>query len=114
MEYVNWYAPEWPESLRGHRNPDVSVRPKGVIEKCTFCHHRLQNAREEARREGRQLREEYYQPACVEVCPSREITFGDLDNPSHHVYSLSQDPRPSRLMGDPCTPANACYPSELQ
>ncbi|MEJ2372008.1 MAG: polysulfide reductase NrfD [Gemmatimonadales bacterium] len=58
VKYFNWYGPEWPESERQHLNPDVSVRPKGVIEKCTFCHHRLQKAREDARAEGRELREE--------------------------------------------------------
>ena len=48
----NWTAPEWPESMAAMKNPDVSVRPRGVIEKCTFCHHRLQQARERARAAG--------------------------------------------------------------
>jgi molybdopterin-containing oxidoreductase family iron-sulfur binding subunit len=114
VKYFNWYEPEWPESIRGHLNPDVSVRPKGVIEKCTFCHHRLQHARERARREGRRLREEDYQPACVEICPPRAITFGDLDNPSHRVYALSQDPRAMRLMEDLGTEPKVIYLSETE
>lgn len=109
VKYFNWFAPEWPESEREHLNPDVSVRPKGVIEKCTFCHHRLQKAREEARAEGRELREEDYQPACAEVCPTVAIVFGDLDNPRHRVNPLKTDPRAMRLMEELGTEPKVYY-----
>ena len=99
-KYFNWYGPQWSPSERRHLNPDVSTRPKGVIEKCTFCHHRLQKARENARAEGRDLREEDYQPACVEICPTGAITFGDLDDHTHRVSELKEDPRAMRLMED--------------
>jgi molybdopterin-containing oxidoreductase family iron-sulfur binding subunit len=99
-KYFNWYGPQWSPSERRHLNPDVSTRPKGVIEKCTFCHHRLQKARENARAEGREMREEDYQPACVEICPTRAITFGDLDDHTHRVAGLKEDPRAMRLMED--------------
>jgi molybdopterin-containing oxidoreductase family iron-sulfur binding subunit len=78
-------------------NPDVSVRPVGVIEKCTFCHHRLQKARDIARAEERPLREGEYLPACAESCPTRAITFGDLDDPVQRVAQLARDPRAFRL-----------------
>ena len=109
VKYFNWFAPQWPDSERSHLNPDVSVRPKGVIEKCTFCHHRLQRAREQARAEGRELREEDYQPACVEVCPTRAIVFGDLDNPRHRVGTLKHDPRAMRLMEELGTEPKVYY-----
>ncbi len=112
VKYFNWYEPVWPEELKRHLNPDVSVRSNGVIEKCTFCHHRLQKAREKARVEGRSMREEDYQPACVESCPPRAITFGDLDNPNHGVYELSQDPRAFKLMEDLGTEPKVIYLSE--
>jgi Fe-S-cluster-containing dehydrogenase component len=114
VKYFNWYAPVWPEGIRKHLNPDVSVRPKGVIEKCTFCHHRLQKAREKARAEGRPLREEDYQPACVDVCPPRAITFGDLDDSNHKVYALSRDPRARRLMEDLGTEPKVIYLAETE
>ncbi len=109
VKYFNWYAPEWPETARHALNPDVSVRPKGVIEKCTFCHHRLQRAKEEARSDGRELQEEDFQPACAEVCPTTAIVFGDLDNPRHRVHELKQDPRAMRLMEELGTEPKVYY-----
>ena len=108
-KYFNWYGPEWSESERRHLNPDVSTRPKGVIEKCTFCHHRLQKARENARAEGREMREDDYQPACAEICPTAAITFGDLDNHNHRVATLKEDPRAMRLMEDLGTQSKVYY-----
>jgi len=95
--------------MRARLNPDVSVRPKGVVEKCTFCHHRLQKARETARAEGRSLAEGDFQPACAESCPSRAIVFGDLDNPNHRVHELSRGPRASRMMEDLGTQPKVFY-----
>lgn len=109
VKYFNWYAPQWSEPERQYLNPDVSVRPKGVIEKCTFCHHRLQRAREQARAEGRELREEDYQPACADACPSGAIIFGDLDNPTHRVAELKEDSRAMRLMEDLGTEPKVYY-----
>ncbi len=109
VKYFNWYPPEWSDSEKAHLNPDVSVRPKGVIEKCTFCHHRLQKAREQAAAEGRELREEDYQPACVDVCPTAAIVFGDLDNPVHRVAELKESPRSMRLMEELGTEPKVYY-----
>lgn len=109
VKYFNWFAPVWPAAERAHLNPDVSVRPKGVIEKCTFCHHRLQRAREDARAERRDLGEGDYQPACAEICPAGAIVFGDLDNPRHRVHGLKQDPRAMRLMEELGTEPKVYY-----
>jgi molybdopterin-containing oxidoreductase family iron-sulfur binding subunit len=109
VKYFNWYGPEWPLSERRYLNPDVSVRPRGVIEKCTFCHHRLQRARETARAEEREVLEEDYQPACAEICPTGAITFGDLDNRNHRVSALKEDPRAMRLLEDLGTQPKVYY-----
>jgi molybdopterin-containing oxidoreductase family iron-sulfur binding subunit len=97
VKFFNWRRPAYPESVLPGLNPDVSVRPVGVVEKCTFCHHRLQKARDAARAEKRPLREEDYVPACAESCPTGAIVFGDLDDPDHRVARLSRDPRAFRL-----------------
>lgn len=97
VKYFNWRTPDHPVSIRPGLNPDVSVRPVGVAEKCTFCSHRLQKARDQARIEGRGLRERDYVPACEESCPTGAIVFGNLDDPSHRVAVLSRDSRAFRL-----------------
>lgn len=94
----NWYAPQFDGDFREALNPDVSVRPKGVVEKCTLCHHRLLKAREEARAENRPVGEGEYMPACVEICPAGAMYFGDLEEPSSTVNELERSPRAFRLL----------------
>jgi molybdopterin-containing oxidoreductase family iron-sulfur binding subunit len=112
VKSFNWRKPSYPESTTPMLNPDVSTRPVGVIEKCTFCHHRLQRARDQARAEGRPLREEDYVPACAEGCPTGAIVFGDLDNPNHRVAKLVREPRAFRLMEELGTKPKVYYLSE--
>ncbi|MDH3571588.1 MAG: 4Fe-4S dicluster domain-containing protein, partial [Gemmatimonadota bacterium] len=59
--------------------------------------------------EGRELREEDYQPACMEVCPTGAIVFGDLDNPTHRVAELKEDARVMRIMEDLGTQPKVFY-----
>lgn len=112
VKYFNWAAPSWPSPMEKGLNPDVAVRPKGVIEKCTFCHHRLQKAREQARAEGRELREGEYIPACAQACPSKAIYFGDLDDPNSTVAKLAREPRAFRLLEDLGTAPKVYYLAE--
>lgn len=112
VKFFNWRDPEFPESTLKGLNPDVSVRPVGVVEKCTFCHHRLLRARERARFEGRALREEDYVPACAESCPTGAIVFGDLDARTHRVHHLSKDARAFRLLEELGTEPKVYYLSE--
>jgi molybdopterin-containing oxidoreductase family iron-sulfur binding subunit len=93
VKVFNWSAPRWEENLRAHTNPDVSLRPVGVVEKCTFCSHRLQRARDDAACEGRDVQPEEYQPACVEVCPAKALTFGDLAEEESAVATAARSPR---------------------
>jgi molybdopterin-containing oxidoreductase family iron-sulfur binding subunit len=93
VKVFNWSEPQWQPALRAHTNPDVSLRYHGVVEKCTFCSHRLQKARDTAAIEGREVREQDYQPACVEVCPAKAMTFGDLERPDSKVATASRSPR---------------------
>jgi len=110
--YFNWQPAEYPGELAQALNPDVSLRTLGVIEKCTFCVHRLQDARERVRAEKRDLREGDYQPACVEACPARARTFGNLDDPTHKVAKLVRSPRAFRLLPELNTQPKVHYLSE--
>jgi molybdopterin-containing oxidoreductase family iron-sulfur binding subunit len=108
----NWYEPEWPGDLKKGANPDVSLRTKGVVEKCTFCHHRVVKAREEARAAGREIRDGDVTPACAESCPARAIEFGDLDNPASRVSESTRSPRAFRLHADLGTKPKVYYLAE--
>lgn len=112
VKSFNWYKPEWPEEMQHGFNPDVSVRPKGVVEKCTFCHHRLIKAEEAAKAEGRALRAGDYVPACVQTCPSKAMYFGDLDDENSTVWRLSRDTRAFKLLEDLGTQPKVTYLSE--
>jgi molybdopterin-containing oxidoreductase family iron-sulfur binding subunit len=112
VRHFNWDRPQWPSPLEQALSPDVSVRPKGVVEKCTFCHHRLQRARDQARAEGRPLREGDYVPACVETCPAEAMVFGDLDDPRSAVVRMSQGPRAFRLLEELGTRPKVIYLSK--
>jgi len=109
VKVFNWHTPEWPDSMTSLRNPDVSVRPKGVVEKCTFCHHRLMRAREQARAEGREVSSEDYVPACVETCPAEAMVFGDLDDPHSQAAVLAESPRAFRWMEELGTRPKVVY-----
>lgn len=109
VKVFNWTTPEWPESMVPMANPDVSLRPKGVVEKCTFCHHRLMQARERTKAEGRELAPEDYVPACVQTCPAEAMTFGDLDDPHGPVAPLAESPRAFRWMEDLGTRPKVVY-----
>jgi molybdopterin-containing oxidoreductase family iron-sulfur binding subunit len=100
VKVFNWTSADWPQSMAAMHNPDVSLRPRGVIEKCTFCHHRLQQARERVRAEGRELAADDYVPACVQTCPADAMVFGDLDDPHSAVSALAAGPRAFRWMNE--------------
>lgn len=86
VRYFNWYNYPttdnvWPEPMNQQLNPDVTVRSKGVMEKCTFCVQRLTVAKSDARTKGRLVLDGEVQTACQQVCPTGAITFGNLVDP---------------------------------
>jgi molybdopterin-containing oxidoreductase family iron-sulfur binding subunit len=79
------------ESLKLQKNPDVSVRSRGVMEKCTYCIQRINYAKITAEREDRRIQDGEIVTACEAACPSQAITFGDLNDPKSHVRKLKQE-----------------------
>ena len=111
VRYFNWYAPEWPEDLKKHLNPEPEVqpRPKGVVEKCTFCVQRLRKARETASAAGRTFVATDYIPACVQTCTGHARYFGDLDDPESLVSKLAHSPRAFRMFEELGTQPKVYY-----
>lgn len=97
--YFNWWDPKWPKHMEEMLTPDVSPRMRGVVEKCSFCVHRLQRAKDRAYIEGRrELYEGEYVPACVEACPSGAMAFGNLFDPHSKVAKLASSRNAFRLL----------------
>jgi molybdopterin-containing oxidoreductase family iron-sulfur binding subunit len=90
----NWFEYAREDALANHAlNPDVTVRSRGVMEKCSFCVQRIQDARLEARRERRPLADGAVKTACQQSCPARAIQFGDLADPASAVSKAAADAR---------------------
>jgi molybdopterin-containing oxidoreductase family iron-sulfur binding subunit len=79
-------------------NPEVTVRPRGVMEKCTFCVQRIDDVRQRANGEGRKVRDGEIVPACAAACPSSAIVFGDLKDPASEVSRLASSDRGYRVL----------------
>lgn len=95
----NWWDPDWPGRLAETLNPDVSTRTRGVVEKCTLCAHRLQEARQRQAADGGDAGTPVeYAPACAEACPSGAITFGNLEDPASAVARLAHAEGSFRLL----------------
>jgi len=95
----NWYTWQWPEPLNEQLNPDVTVRAKGVMEKCSFCIQRIKDAHNVAKNEKRAIRDGEVVTACMQTCPTGALTFGSLMDPDSRVRRLVDDPRAYQVMG---------------
>jgi len=79
--------------LANQFNPDVTVRRRGVMEKCTFCIQRIHKAQDKAKSEGREVEDGEFTTACAQACPANAITFGRIDHPESLVSQLAQQKR---------------------
>lgn len=89
--FFNFWEPSWPEELKNQLNPDVTIRSRGIMEKCTFCVQRVRRSDREARRDGVELEDgdRALNPACANACPTDALNFGDLSNPNSLVAILA-------------------------
>jgi Fe-S-cluster-containing dehydrogenase component len=110
VRYFNYRDHHWPTPLDQQLNPDVTVREKGVMEKCTFCIQRIRQAKDRAKDEGRRrLRDGEVQPACVQSCPTEAMAFGDRKDPDGRVSRLMADPRAYRVLEELNTQPSVVY-----
>jgi len=103
--YSDWQT----ESMYGMRNPDVSVRSRGVMEKCSYCIQRIQEAKISTEKEGRRIRDGEILTACQQVCPTQAITFGDLNDPNAKVAKQRELKRNYGLLDDLNTRPRTTY-----
>jgi molybdopterin-containing oxidoreductase family iron-sulfur binding subunit len=108
------FTSETPESMQLAFNPEVTVRPRGVMEKCTFCVQRIRNAEQVTKREGRPLRDKDVVPACASACPADAIVFGDIKNPESDVSKLARSNRGYRVLEELGTEPAITYLADLK
>jgi molybdopterin-containing oxidoreductase family iron-sulfur binding subunit len=94
------YTKDTPEILKLVQNPDVTVRSRGVMEKCTYCTQRINAGKLDAKLAGRELKDGDIKTACQQACPANAIEFGDLRDPASRVVAGKKDPRNYALLAE--------------
>jgi molybdopterin-containing oxidoreductase family iron-sulfur binding subunit len=103
--HFNFWEPVWPVELRNQLNPDVTVRSRGVMEKCTFCIQRIRRATR-----GKQaVADLAFDPACVQACPTTALTFGNTLNPDSKVSQMAMDERNYQVLQNLGTNPSVIY-----
>ena len=108
--YQDWEKPTY----QLMRNPEVSIRSRGVMEKCTYCVQRIQGAKIQSEIEGRKVRDGEIVTACQAVCPTEAIVFGDINDPNSRVSQLKADRRDYSLLAELNTKPRTTYLTALR
>lgn len=110
VRYFNWFTYTWDEPLEQQLNPDVTVREKGVMEKCTFCIQRIRLAKDTAKDDDRRrVRDGEVTPACVQTCPTEAMVFGNLNDPDSQISKMVKDERSYHVLEELNTSPSIVY-----
>jgi molybdopterin-containing oxidoreductase family iron-sulfur binding subunit len=96
LRFQDWETPQF----KLMRNPEVTIRSRGVMEKCTYCVQRINNSRITAERENRTIRDGEVVTACEAACPTEAITFGNINDPNSRVGKLKAQQRSYNILGE--------------
>jgi len=110
FEFSDYQTP----SLKLMRNPDVTVRSRGVMEKCSYCVQRVNNARIDAEKEGRTIRDGEFTTACAAACPSQAITFGNVADPNSAVSKIKAQPTNYGVLAELNTQPRTTYLANIR
>ncbi len=108
------YSDQKTPSLKLLNNPDVTVRARGVMEKCTYCVQRINQARYTAEEQHRPIQDGEFQTACQAACPTRAIVFGNVNDPNSAVSKLKADPRNYGMLAELNTRPRTSYVAKLR
>ncbi len=111
---INTPKPKGMELLKMVNNPDVTVRGRGIMEKCTYCVQRINDARIEAKKGGREIKDGDIVTACQQACPTNTIVFGNVDDKESAVHRLRNDPRAYLLLEELQTRPRTSYLAKLR
>jgi len=108
------FSKDMPEIIQMARNPDVTVRFRGVMEKCTYCVQRINSAKIQAKNENREIQDGDVVTACQQACPTDAITFGNIVDPDSEVSKAMQNNRDYALLGEMNTKPRTLYQAKLR
>lgn len=94
------YTKDYPETIKLAQNPDVTVRSRGVMEKCTYCVQRINEARIAAQNEGREIKDGEFQTACQQTCAADAIVFGNINDPGSKISQMKKNDRNYAMLGE--------------